>query len=189
MNGGPQFPGLLPQLLKFVSAGSCDDTPAVTKSISPYLRLLGDRASGALPTAARWIRDFVEAAANSSASGDAGALTPATADALLQLCEDVGMGRQQRPDLYGSRYPEGDSASAVVVVPQLDTLDEEDLMFSNISCFIKPIAGPLDIRRLTFNSTRTSASTSAALLTAAGFAGRSSNITASIPAEENILYV
>ena len=93
---GDGFPGLIPAVYGYLEALGCD--PLTAGRLRPYLTLLSKRASGELPTAAQWIRTFVRS--HPEYAGD-GRVTPGIADALLVLCDDVGMGRVQRPDLVG----------------------------------------------------------------------------------------
>ena len=93
---GDGFPGLIPAIYGYLEALGCD--PLTTGRLRPYLTLLSKRASGELPTTAQWIRNVVRS--HPEYAGD-GRVTPGIADALLVLCDDVGMGRVQRPDLVG----------------------------------------------------------------------------------------
>ena len=168
------FPGLIPQMYSYIESLGCSTGTDVFQQLSPYLTLLKRRAAGEIPTAARFIRDFVlthpdymkqqrqqqqqcrsnmtlsdtmqsaaireveqanwVTAASATATADGirspsvplagcqwGQLTQTLADDLLQLCEDIGMGRRQCPELYG----------AGVAIANLDRIPEEGLMFSN----------------------------------------------------------
>ena len=92
------FPGIIPAILLYLEEIKCENT--VLEPLKGYLDLLSKRASGELPTTARWIRNFVEA--HPQYKGD-GNINEAINDDLCQLCDDVGMGIVQRPDLYGNR--------------------------------------------------------------------------------------
>lgn len=57
VNGSDEFPGFIPLIRRFLAATSVDlDTLC---ELSKYLSLVSKRASGALPTNASWIRQFV----------------------------------------------------------------------------------------------------------------------------------
>jgi hypothetical protein len=122
-----RFPGILPMLYHFINSLGCDDRKHVTNELRAYLSLISDRAAGRLPTTAHYLRKFVEQ--HPDYRGD-GTMTPFIADDLLELCEDIGMGRVQCHELYGEHR----------AVPSLDLVDEEDLMFYNFTCFLQPIA-------------------------------------------------
>lgn len=93
------FPGIVPAVLGYLDSLGCD---ALTKGrLLPYLSLIQKRASGELPTTAAWLRRQVVEHADYAGDGRIGART---ADDLLRLCEDVGMGRVARPDLMGDVF-------------------------------------------------------------------------------------
>jgi len=98
---GEGFPGLIPAIYGYLEALGCDSL--MIGRLRPYLTLLQKRASGELPTAAHWIRDFVRG--HEDYAGD-GNVTPAIADDLLMLLDDLGMGRVQCPDLMGDALVE-----------------------------------------------------------------------------------
>lgn len=101
-NGKDGFLGLIPAVLEYLEALGCD---ALTKGrLLPYLTLLQKRASGELPTAAQWIRRFV--AAHPDQDQCSPQLSASTADALLQACEDIGMGKLPCPELVGDAHIE-----------------------------------------------------------------------------------
>lgn len=120
------FPGLLAVLRGYIASLGCD-AEHLHQELSSYLSLLSDRAAGRLPTAARYMRSFIE---QHPAYNGNGTLTPAIADNLLDHCEDIGMGRLAAPALYGVHH----------TVRIIDQIDEEDLMFANFTCFVRPVA-------------------------------------------------
>ena len=67
-----------------------------------YLELAERRATGELPTAAKWIRDFV--AAHPSYRHDS-VVGPEVAHALLERATEVGDGRCSAADLIGADNP------------------------------------------------------------------------------------
>jgi len=106
INGGKvgenNFLGLIPSILNYLDALGCD---ALTKGrLMAYLTLLQKRASGEIPTAAQWIRNFVESHPDSSAQQKT--LPSSVVDSLLQRCDDLGMGRVQCPELLGDVHIE-----------------------------------------------------------------------------------
>ncbi|CAC5380898.1 GCLC [Mytilus coruscus] len=59
INGNVEFPGLIP-LMKTYLKSKCEETDEGTnRIINSYLKLISDRASGAEPTTAKFIRKFV----------------------------------------------------------------------------------------------------------------------------------
>jgi glutamate--cysteine ligase catalytic subunit len=95
------FPGFIPLVLTYLDKIGTD---SLTKGrLLPYLNLLKLRASGELPTTARWMRDFVEK--HPQYKND-GRLNSAVADDLIKRCEDIGMGVIQEPALLGKAYVE-----------------------------------------------------------------------------------
>lgn len=101
-NGSSDFLGLIPAVLEYLEALGCD--PLTKGRLLPYLTLLQKRASGELPTAAQWVRRFV--ASHPDHIKGSSQLSPATADALLQACEDIGTGKRPCPDLVGDAHIE-----------------------------------------------------------------------------------
>jgi len=139
---GPLFQGLIPHIRQSLgrssssspsssSSGSSDaKTPG--HPLDKYLDLLSDRASGRLPTAARWMRDYVTShplytnnrggADGGGHGSDDGSTTTTTIsrkviDDLLVCCEGIGMGSIHCPSLYGNHTE---------IVP-LDAVNEEEL--------------------------------------------------------------
>lgn len=138
---GPLFQGLIPHIRQSLgrssssspsssSSGSSDaKTPG--HPLDKYLDLLSDRASGRLPTAARWMRDYVTShplytinrggADGGGHGSDDGSTTTTISrkviDDLLVCCEGIGMGSICCPSLYGNHTD---------IVP-LDAVSEEEL--------------------------------------------------------------
>jgi len=112
INGKAGFLGLVPAILEYLDALGCD---VLTRGrLLPYLSLLQKRAAGDLPTNAQWIRNFIKShpkqevytssqvdVENRSSSGRSSAVSPEVIDDLLRMCDDIGMGRVQCPDLVG----------------------------------------------------------------------------------------
>lgn len=127
-----KFVGILPALLDFIQNsselqneisltssshnlrrfGKSSSTGLFTK-LTSYITLLQRRASGELPTAAQWIRSYVKShpdylrlsgnGITSNADSSAAFKVPAsTISDLLHLCDDIGMGRVNCPELLGS---------------------------------------------------------------------------------------
>ena len=154
---GNLFQGIIPHIRQSLgpssssvpSSSSSSDakTPPGHHPLDKYLDLLSDRASGRLPTAARWMRDFVTShplytnnrrADDGHVGGDGhgtdgvavdtdeSSTTISTTsiisgkiiDDLLVCCEGIGMGSIHCSSLYGNHRTE--------VVP-LDTVSEEQL--------------------------------------------------------------
>lgn len=117
----PPFPGLANVVLEYLRVHEeqthCSD---IYSRLQPYIHLIQQRAKGKIPTAARWIRQFVMQHKDYQRDGR---LTPTIANELLETCENIGMGRTQAPDLYGSSPR----------VLNLDRVDEEDLMYTNFT--------------------------------------------------------
>jgi glutamate--cysteine ligase catalytic subunit len=92
------FPGLLPAVREYLTALNC--STKTMESLEVYLSLLQQRASGVLPTTARWMRDYVKAHREYKHDGK---LTDSIAADLLKLCDDIGLGKVCAADLYGNR--------------------------------------------------------------------------------------
>lgn len=100
------FPGFIPVVLAYLDKIGTD---SLTKGrLLPYINLIKKRASGELPTTARWMRDFV---ANHPDYQKDGHLSPQVADALIKRCEDIGMGVVQEKSLLGDAFVENLSPS------------------------------------------------------------------------------
>lgn len=160
-----RYSGILPQIKKYIQHLSATATTVATTGhnslLLSYLSLIQGRSTGALPTTARWMRDFIrnhkhpensKSYSSSSSSGGGnvtvendnssisqpqqnhdnsntdterdcsdnesssssissrercrnttdGTIGRVVADALLQRCEDIGMGRIHCPQLYGA---------------------------------------------------------------------------------------
>jgi hypothetical protein len=144
---GPLFQGLIPHIRQSLgrssSSSPSSSSPSSSSSgssdaktpghpLDKYLDLLSDRASGRLPTAARWMRDYVTShplytnnrggADGGGHGSDDGSTTTTTIsrkviDDLLVCCEGIGMGSIHCPSLYGNHTE---------IVP-LDAVNEEEL--------------------------------------------------------------
>merc|ERR1711971_178302 len=57
INGSEEFPGLIPMIDNYVSSMEVDADTRCT--ISKYLQQISKRASGEIPTTAKWMRNFV----------------------------------------------------------------------------------------------------------------------------------
>lgn len=100
--GRESFPGLIPMLRRYIVETFGATEPAAMERVEPYLTLLSHRASGALPTAARWMRRFVTR--HPHYEKGSGRLTSQIADDLLEACHAIGLGQLRCEELYG---PEG----------------------------------------------------------------------------------
>ena len=116
------FPGLLPAVSAYVREHLAAKPAASHKStehpLQSYLELISRRASGALPTTARWMRNFVTR--HPLYEPGSGRLHTLLANDLLQACDDIGMGRVQCIELYGDHTTR--------LVANIDQLSEQDLM-------------------------------------------------------------
>jgi glutamate--cysteine ligase catalytic subunit len=97
--GTELFPGLLPTLRMYVQDTFAEAEPEAVKAVLPYLDLLSQRASGRLPTAARWMRNFVTR--HPHYERGSGRLNPQVANDLLRTCHAIGMGEARCEELYG----------------------------------------------------------------------------------------
>lgn len=159
LNRLDRFKGFIPMLLEYINSLGCDDRLYVTKELLPYFTLLSDKAKADLPTTAQWMREQIlhppSPLSETPLFTKEGVLNPQRVDYLLRLCEDIGMGRIQCPELYGFRQAtpvkemkkilsdpmtNHQSLLNMTMIANLDKIDEEDLMFTNFSCFIKPIS-------------------------------------------------
>ncbi len=159
LNRLDRFKGFIPMLLEYINSLGCDDRLYVTKELLPYFTLLSDKAKADLPTTAQWMREKIlhppSPLSETPLFTKEGVLNPQRVDYLLRLCEDIGMGRIQCPELYGYRQstpvkemkkilsdPMTNHLSLLnmTMIANLDKIDEEDLMFTNFSCFIKPVS-------------------------------------------------
>lgn len=96
INGNDGVFGVLPAIEKYLE--SLGTNSSVLESLKKYFRLISERASGRLPTAAHWMRSFVK---NHPSYRHDGLVPFDVAKDLMKLCDDIGMGRVQRPDLLG----------------------------------------------------------------------------------------
>lgn len=90
------FLGFIPAVWHYLD--SIGTPESVKEKLSAYMTLLRRRASGELPTTARWMRNFVES--HSLYKGD-GHISSCINDDLCKHCDDIGMGIIQCPDLVG----------------------------------------------------------------------------------------
>ena len=95
------FPGLYHAMNTYLDFIQCEEH--VLTRLRGYLDLLSKRASGELPTTARWIRNYVTS--HPAYTGD-GTINSVINDDLVKVCDDIGMGVIQKPDLYGQRCVE-----------------------------------------------------------------------------------
>jgi glutamate--cysteine ligase catalytic subunit len=100
------FPGFIPVVLTYLDKIGTD---SLTKGrLLPYINLLKKKASGEVPTTARWLREFVLSHPEYQKDGR---LTPQVADDLIKRCEDIGMGVVQEKALLGDVFIENLSPS------------------------------------------------------------------------------
>eukprot|EP01041_Mallomonas_annulata_P007504 gene7504-15355_t len=112
-NGTEGFLGLVPAVLQYLDALGCD---LLTRGrLLPYLNLLQKRASGQLPTAAQWIRNFIDTHPSHEIGNSE--LTPGVVDDLLQMCDDIGLGKKQCPELVGDIFIEPLMAQSAYPMP------------------------------------------------------------------------
>jgi glutamate--cysteine ligase catalytic subunit len=116
------FSGLLPAVSAYVREHLAAEPAASHRStehpLQSYLELISRRASGALPTTARWMRNFVTR--HPQYVPGSGRLHSLLANDLLQACDDIGMGRLQCTELYGNHTSR--------LVANIDQLSEQELM-------------------------------------------------------------
>jgi len=134
------FQGIIPHIRQTLrSSWSAPSSPSPSIAIldhplDKYLNLLSDRASGRLPTAARWMRNYVSSHPlstnragdddNSDCSvvaaeddDDESTISRKIIDDLLVCCEGIGMGSICCPALYGNHSE----------ITPLDAVSEEEL--------------------------------------------------------------
>eukprot|EP00606_Chrysophyceae_sp_TOSAG23-5_P001247 GSChrysophyteH2.ASY1.ANO1.920.1 assembled CDS len=93
------FKGIIPVIKEYMSSIDTDDD--VTAKIMPYLDLISKRASGELPTTAKWIRNFVTNHADYKGDGN---LSVQINDDLCAMCDDIGMGVSHSSDLTDGKH-------------------------------------------------------------------------------------
>ena len=96
-NGTSNFKGIIPVIRDYLNRIGA--TEKSLDKLNPYLDLLSNRASGKVPTTARWIRDYVTSHADYKGDGN---LSQRINDDLCRICDDIGMGVVQKPDLIGT---------------------------------------------------------------------------------------
>eukprot|EP00605_Chrysophyceae_sp_TOSAG23-4_P002984 GSChrysophyteH1.ASY1.ANO1.3287.1 assembled CDS len=96
-NGTSDFKGIIPVIRDYLNRIGA--TEKSLDKLNPYLDLLSNRASGKVPTTARWIRDYVTSHADYKGDGN---LSQRINDDLCRICDDIGMGVVQKPDLIGT---------------------------------------------------------------------------------------
>eukprot|EP00981_Chlorochromonas_danica_P015861 scaffold14717_cov168-Ochromonas_danica.AAC.8 len=135
INGCPRssFQGLLPALYDYICSLRCDDKVAVRAALHPYLQLLSARANGSLPTTASYLRNYIQSHPLFEGGDD---VSPQVANDLLKHCEAVGMGTVKAPELYGND----------TIIRSLAEVDEEDLMYANFTCFLRPVLKPESVQ-------------------------------------------
>ena len=89
--------GLVDLIIKYLDALGCDSRTQCT--LLQYMDVLKKRASGELPTTARYIRNFVKSHPKQPV-GDL-RLNPEVVDDLLQVCHDIGNGKMDATTLIG----------------------------------------------------------------------------------------
>jgi len=93
---GHYFPGLIPLVLAYLDHIGCDRE--TRKVVENYLELIKLRGRGDLPTAAQWIRRFVDE--HPEYQHDS-VITQGVAFDLLQKVKDISLGQQPCPELLG----------------------------------------------------------------------------------------
>eukprot|EP00611_Tribonema_gayanum_P021905 TRINITY_DN430_c0_g1_i6.p1 TRINITY_DN430_c0_g1~~TRINITY_DN430_c0_g1_i6.p1 ORF type:complete len:493 (-),score=181.48 TRINITY_DN430_c0_g1_i6:302-1780(-) len=96
MGKGDYYPGLIPLVHAYLEHIGCDSETG--SRVHEYMELLRKRASGELPTAATWMRDFVTS--HSEYKQDS-VVTPGIALDLMTACRDIGEGRRACAELLG----------------------------------------------------------------------------------------
>jgi hypothetical protein len=190
-----RFRGLIPMLIDYINSLGCDDRVYLTQELLPYFSLLSEKAKGKLPTTAHWIRKQLIDFNNGSHE-----ITPESVNLLLSLCEDIGMGRKQCPELYGHRQhhslmsflssspsqndssPDSGNNHNRLIVQNLDEIDEEDLMFTNYSTYLRPESYKNELENhVYFSSSRDQLEMNQTI----SFPDQQTNITSTITASVN----
>lgn len=115
--------GILPAIRNYLDSLNTSDE--LIDSLFKYFNLISQRASGNLPTAAKWMRSFVKSHHSYQYNKDDSISEEVIKD-LLDTCEDIGMGRCQ--DLINNFL--GDLS---IHVDKLCLNDSEVYLKSNIS--------------------------------------------------------
>ncbi|KAG9398370.1 hypothetical protein AC1031_014706 [Aphanomyces cochlioides] len=93
---GSYYPGLIPLVNAYLDHIECDD---VTRAlVDKYLALIAKRATGELPTAATWMRRFVQC--HPEYAHDS-VVSSTIAYDLMDTCAKIGEGAIQCPELLG----------------------------------------------------------------------------------------
>ncbi|CAM9989112.1 unnamed protein product, partial [Choristocarpus tenellus] len=93
-----EFPGLIPLVHAYLEYIAAD--PATIKRVEGYLEHLRRRAAGEVMTTAAWIRKFV--VSHPSYGGDS-RITEEIAYDLMVVCQEIGLGRRECPELLGGQ--------------------------------------------------------------------------------------
>ncbi|RHY35780.1 hypothetical protein DYB25_010711 [Aphanomyces astaci] len=93
---GSYYPGLLPLVHAYLDHIECDDV--TRRVVDRYLNLIAKRATGELPTAATWMRRFVQC--HPEYAHDS-VVTSSIAFDLLDVCAKIGEGAMPCPELLG----------------------------------------------------------------------------------------
>jgi glutamate--cysteine ligase catalytic subunit len=118
--------GIIPSVIQYLhSLGTCEFT---LTGIYKYLTFLSKRASGELPTAASWMRNFVKSHPKYTGNGE---VSYEVASDLLKLCNDIGMGRVRCPELHGDY--------------EIDRLCVEDVKETYLESSVEDISGNASI--------------------------------------------
>ncbi|CAG0920851.1 unnamed protein product [Notodromas monacha] len=98
-----EFPGLIPLMQAYLTTVEVDTDTHCT--VTQYLRLIRDRASGELKTTAKWIRDFVASHAsykwNATWNEKDSVVSEDINYDLMVTCREVSEGRLHVPELLG----------------------------------------------------------------------------------------
>jgi glutamate--cysteine ligase catalytic subunit len=103
------FPGLIPLIHAYLDLIEC--TGATRAVLNCYLELVGLRASGQLVTAAKWIRNFVQA---HEAYQKDSVVGPAVHNDLIEACLRIGNGALVPEELLGSLNKRMQSVMAIL---------------------------------------------------------------------------
>ncbi|VDL85465.1 unnamed protein product [Schistocephalus solidus] len=114
INGCDSFPGLIPLIRHYMVMTEVD--PNTAFSIHQYLTLIGKRASGELPTAASWMRQYIM---NHTDYKQDSVVSAKVASDLVSQCLAVTSGH---PDVTENPLLRGTSSSRTVPHPPAATL-------------------------------------------------------------------
>lgn len=93
---GSYYPGLIPIVYAYLDYIECD--AATRQVVTSYLNLITKRARGELPTAATWMRRFVQSHPDYAHDS---VVSSSIAYDLLMECQAIGEGKLQCPELLG----------------------------------------------------------------------------------------